>query len=345
MYDLTPEAPKPLVTTNQWVKIREKASGLNAFVEFDIDPDFTNALQEAWFYTEVYVPSELLTALGNNNESQLILNSEGFRLFIRTDGSGNPFWRRRNNAGTQVGTDLAFPASPGNRWYRVEWHIKISTAACDIRVDGELQTGTDPAPPTGLNYMLAGYPSPTPPTNNAFIGIDNMAYSTSGWVSQQYALGMSESFEGGKNALIYLNDRFPEYAWLIMFGPNGDTTTIESGSPGPGPGIPSDAYTVPLTLTPSGTEEYSSPSEYTDAATVLVDLVPTSADVIVGIDAATVALDLQVLGGECHSTWSGSNVGEGDAFTRWLAQANARWSGEPYQRWTAVVSVGETIHC
>ena len=96
-----------------------------------------------------------------------------------------------------------------------------------------------------------------------------------------------------------------------------------------------------------------------DSATVYLDLQPSSADVLGAVDSATVYLDLwaysaptavvylnlQPLGGECYSTFSAEQFGEGEASLRWTGIADPRWSGDANARWTATVSVGDQIHC
>lgn len=329
-------------TGQQWVKIKEKPSGLNAFLERDLDPDFTDTIQEAWHYIEVYVPATLITSLGINTTSSRILDGDGFGLYIRVDGSGNPHWRRTNQAGTQIGSDI--PLAGTDKWYRIEWHNKISTADCDLRIDRNMHLGTDPAPPAGLNYMLASFPDFTP--GGGYIGIDNMTYSLAGWVSDDAAHAGVESFEGGTDILNFLNEQYPEQgAWFIMFGPIGsDTVTVESGSPGPGPGLDTFEYTVPLLLTVSGVEDYSGLTEFTDSATAFLLLSPSGT--FQYDDVNEIYLDLSVHGGECFSTSSGANLGFGEASLRWIGRASLRWAGEADLRWSpGDASVGEQIHC
>jgi hypothetical protein len=104
----------------------------------------------------------------------------------------------------------------------------------------------------------------------------------------------------------------------------------------------SDTYTyeetgvVYLDIQVYVTEEY--PHTY-------LDLQPSGTEAPEYIDSATCYLDLQVLGGECFSTTSGDQFGEGEANLRWVGNAFPRWSGDDNLRWSAVVSLGDQIHC
>jgi hypothetical protein len=75
-----------------------------------------------------------------------------------------------------------------------------------------------------------------------------------------------------------------------------------------------DVATVYLTLTPSGSDEFH--GTIVDAATVPLTITPGAAWETQGqetTDSATIYVDLQVLGGECFSTFTGVLLGEGEA--------------------------------
>lgn len=104
--------------------------------------------------------------------------------------------------------------------------------------------------------------------------------------------------------------------------------------------------------------EYSPVTEYTDAATVYVDIQTyvteeypvlyvdiqaSGVDVFEHIDAATVYIDITNTGGECFSSASAVDLGEGEANLEWYEAAYvAEWSGDATPEWSyGNVSVGE----
>jgi hypothetical protein len=105
-----------------------------------------------------------------------------------------------------------------------------------------------------------------------------------------------------------------------------------------------DFATIPLRLTPSGVvEEHGAIIE---AATVRLTLTPIVTWETQGretTDAATVYLDLSVLGGECFSRFH--FTGEGEAETRWAVDsALTRWAADPETRWLAEVEIQPGCH-
>ena len=106
-----------------------------------------------------------------------------------------------------------------------------------------------------------------------------------------------------------------------------------------------DAATINLLLQPSGVDI----AQYVESATVLVDLQPSGVELFEHapiLDSATVYLDLSVLGGECYSTFSAAQFGEGEANLRWYASRDAlRWTSDPNLRWTEEDISLEAIHC
>lgn len=141
---------------------------------------------------------------------------------------------------------------------------------------------------------------------------------------------------------------------------NGVSASITGSVPAGSRHAPVAPFVPPANL------RFRAPSAgYTDEATVLVDIQVESADIIEAVDSATVLVDLQTsaleehtmfdsdtiyiditnTGGECYSTFSARNFGEGEASLRWIGTDRLRWSGEGNLRWFGTVSVGEGVTC
>lgn len=115
-----------------------------------------------------------------------------------------------------------------------------------------------------------------------------------------------------------------------------------------------DSSTVPVVVQASGVDTLGA---FLDSATITVALAPSVAEVFEGadsytsyvsvqpsgvdvqaqeaIDAATTYLDLQPLGGECFSTFTGLQL-EAEAYARWSPGSQEdRWSETEDCRWLA----------
>ena len=103
-------------------------------------------------------------------------------------------------------------------------------------------------------------------------------------------------------------------------------------------------YVPPVLKIPSGLQRRRIPKpifdyldvveEFTESATIYIDIQASGVDVKETTDAATIYIDIQNMGGECYSTFSGQMFGEGEATARWLAGAyQVRWSGDVQERW------------
>ena len=63
------------------------------------------------------------------------------------------------------------------------------------------------------------------------------------------------------------------------------------------------------------------------------------------LDTPTVYFDLSVLGGECYSTFTAEQFGQGEATLKWSSTDNDRWTDEEDLRWTGAPALADTIHC
>lgn len=63
-------------------------------------------------------------------------------------------------------------------------------------------------------------------------------------------------------------------------------------------------------------------------------------------DSATIYLNIQSLGGECYSTYSGEFFGEGEANIRWSTSLDeARWDGSDATRWSLGDVIVDGVNC
>lgn len=103
-------------------------------------------------------------------------------------------------------------------------------------------------------------------------------------------------------------------------------------------------YSPPTTLVPSSLQRRRLPIpalqqsvlaiEFTEGATVYVDIQASAVEEHTTLDSATIYVNISNTGGECYSGFSGQMLGEGEATSRWRAGAyQARWSGEAQERW------------
>ena len=109
-------------------------------------------------------------------------------------------------------------------------------------------------------------------------------------------------------------------------------------TPPAAPGLPitTDSATILVDIQVSAVEVVES----VDSATVLVDLQLSALEEFARNDAATVYIDLQNTGGECFSTFSGSYLGEGEAWTEFYSSVQVlEWSGVDNLEW----SFGEVV--
>ena len=105
-----------------------------------------------------------------------------------------------------------------------------------------------------------------------------------------------------------------------------------------------DEATIRVRLTPSSADI----AALSETATVPLKITPiTTAEGQQTTDAGAIYLDMQVLGGECYSTFAAQLLGEGEADLRWISTSDQeRWVDEEELRWDeGDVSLGEGIHC
>lgn len=327
-------------STNQWVRLREKASGAGAAVGIDIDPDGLDAVPEAWVYADIYIPQSLIDEGMTTNDFANVIECDAASLFLHTLSGSPKTCRLELSVSGNASATILDADFKGDRWITIEIHYDAGDPTkVDVWLDNEFVqipiTGLGAA--TGMNYWSAFNPYFFSSTRDGYpwIGVDNLAYSTRGRVDdQQYDYWWN--FEGA-GALELANLNYPNPPFSATFGPGGYVTTLEEGMQGDGPGLP--VGTVKITLTPASAEVVN----LTTAGTVYVDLVPVSG--ATNFDAAEVYLTMSVLGGECYTTFSADQFGEGEAQLRWIADANLRWQGTDDLRWIGIPSLGDRIHC
>lgn len=328
----------------QWIRVGITNSG-GSFgqLELDADPDFTDAIQEIWYYCEVYIPQILRD--GADQEGNWI--GPTFLRFENT--TPTRFSLRRSNTGPTydwyIGTTQFKTWTEVDQWVKLEAHLDVSVGTFEIKLDGTLYTGFAWTPPAGLNYMyvLPGWiDTGVIDYDDAYIGIDNMAYSLTGWVGGGATVDDIWDFETADP----IGDAIANYPTPPYYASYGSFTTLDLQLTGGGPGPPGDdGVEVPFILTPSGVEEFSAPQEYVDTNTAYVDLSVSSVEVFEAIDAATVYLELTNLGGECYSTFSPALLGEGDAWVEFGSDAIEEWSTGDELEWSFGAASVEGIHC
>lgn len=335
-------------TTNgqQWIKLRERlnAQTQSASISLEIDPDYVDTYPSAWIYTEMYIPTSLddFGIIGNNDSTWSLLETDAFDLYIERIGSTSNFrWNLWTRGSPNIESTL------GNvtlgQWYRIHAFydgnnpgagvtliINQDSYNCPVSVSGA---------PGGVNYFSHGFPAidiTAPPNGYVWYGVDNMAWSENEPVSS-YAYNYVVDFEG-ENPLAEYELFYPAIPVFVQLGPGDYIITDHEGGYGPGPGLPIGS--VDIRMEPSAEHEVS----LSTFGEVYLNLTAVSGGTYV--DDVVVPFKLSVLGGECHSTWSGDNVGVGDAYLRWSSTVNLRWSSEQELRWSpGEVSTGETIHC
>lgn len=333
-------------TTEQWVKIRDRLNiqTENASIFLEIDPDQIDTYPSAWIYTEVYIPESIddFSLIPNNGATRELWESDAFGLYIYRIGSTSNFEWRVYTRGTPNTLTVLGPVTLG-RWYRLQSFYDGNNPGAGVTIiidqDSYNCPITGSSPPGGVNYHSHNFAlfDMTPPINGTvWYGVDNMAWALNEPVTS-YAYNYVVDFEG-ENPLEEYQLFYPGIPVDVQLGPGDYIITDEEGGFGPGPGLPVGSVNLRMTVTAEHEVSLSTFGE------IYLNLEAISGGTYV--DTETIPLVLSVLGGECFSTWSGDNVGVGEANLRWMAGANLRWSSEQELRWSnGEVSTGETIHC
>ena len=345
--DVQPRQPSivesaPGTTDKQWVKMRERGFGGfgNTGVWIELDPDYLDTVTEAYLYTEVYIPQVLLDTLSNNEFTNNFLETDQFQLRIVKRLGVNKWW---TDSSHEFGTVV------GDRWYRVAWHEVAGVGTYDIYIDDDLYTGGYFVAPTGINYMGAFPPRADEAINDmSWIGVDNLAFSLTGWVRSDN-FDMHWDFEG-LDPLYDAVANYPTPPRFAEFGDGNYVPSLEEGGIGPGPGLPDPLTTetaeVLLTLSIESLEIFSTTF---DAAQVYLQFyVPffSGQEAYGSAEEATITLDLQPGGGECHSTWIATFLGEGEAYLEFYTSVETlEWSGDEELEWSFGDVVTEGINC
>jgi len=331
----------PGTTHQQWVKIREKESGAGAEVTIELDPDFLDTITEAWLYAEIFIPADLqFNVEGSNEFSNDFLKTDNTNFAIKRVGLTN-VWNWVINS-TDTGIPVEF-----DRWYRLSWHELAGSTTLEYQIDSDLFSTTYTAP-TGTNFISATYPESQPPILGGYIGVDNLAYSTEDWVRSD-RFDYHWDFEG-LDPLNDANTNYPTPPLVATFGPGDYITSLEEGGVGPGPGLPEglsgDDAIVILTFYVESIEVYSTTYE---EAEIYLDLkLPfvSGQDAYGSAEFATVYLDMQPGGGECHSTWIATFLGEGEAYLDLYASVQTlEWTAVEELEWSFGDVVTEGINC
>jgi hypothetical protein len=326
----------PGTTHQQWVKIREKESGAGAEVTIEID-----TVTEAWLYAEIFIPADLqFNVEGSNEFSNDFLKTDNTNFAIKRVGLTN-VWNWVINS-----VDLGIPVE-FDRWYRLSWHELAGSTTLEYQIDSDLFSTTYIAP-TGTNFIRAAHPVSQPPISGGYIGIDNLAYSTENWVRAD-RFDYHWDFEG-LDPLNDANTNYPTPPLIATFGPGDYVTSLEEGGVGPGPGLPEglsgDDAIVILTFYVESVEVYS--TTYDDAEIYFDLQLPFVAgqEAYGSAEFATIYLDMQPGGGECHSTWLATFLGEGEAYLDLYASVQTlEWSASEELEWSFGDVVTEGINC
>lgn len=317
----------PGTTEKQWVRIREKETG-GAAADVTID---IPAETEAWLYAEVYVSSDMQFGVDGSNEfSAEFVQTDNTRFGIKRVGLSS-VWNWTIN-GSDTGIPVVFDV-----WHRLSWHELAGSTALEYRINDDIFNTTYTAP-THINFISALHPYVwTGSPQGAWIGVDNLAFSTEDWV-RAGRFDEHWDFEG----LDPLGGAVAPFS--AQFGPGDYIPSLEEQGVGPGPGLPealsSDDAEVYILFTITATEQFPT----SDDAVVLVDVGVTSLDAYGTTDAATVLIDLQVQGGECFSSFSGDFLGEGEATMEWSGTDRLEWASTDNLEWSPGL-VSSEAHC
>ena len=335
----------PGTTHQQYVKIRDKESGPSAFVEIWLDPDQLDTITDAYMYVNLYIPQQLLDfgVEGSNEFSSNLLETNGMLLYIKRVGLSNVWmWNDGIN-------DIAVVEA--NKWTRIAWHETAGESNYPIRIDDVEYIGEYFASPTGINVVGVYYPGSIPPGSgsSAWIGVADLAFSTTDWV-RTGSYDEYWDFQG----LDPINDAIATWpappSFFGGFGPGDYVLSLEEGHIEASPGLPvplsSDNEIVLLTLSVESFEIYS--TTYDDAVVPLRLFPPffSGQEVYGSAEEATIYLDMQPGGGECHSTWLATFLGEGEASLEFYTSVQIlEWSGAEELEWSFGDVVTEGINC
>lgn len=219
----------------QWVKMWEDDSGSAfAYLEIDFDPDFTNTIQEAWFYAELYISSDFTSGLANNQVSDQLIRDDSVFMGIVKRNTTDILWYVDISPGAQY----EFGSVTPDTWYRVEWHHMANGASADsveVRINqGIPEPAQTPVASSGLNFFAAQSPSFVDHTPNWWYGIDNMAVSVVDWVADGGTILYHWDFELADP----INAANATYPTPPFSGEDSILLDVLTGAPGPGPGIP-----------------------------------------------------------------------------------------------------------
>jgi len=106
-----------------------------------------------------------------------------------------------------------------------------------------------------------------------------------------------------------------------------------------------DATTVYVNITASGSEVHHQ-ANAEDSAEVYINVQASGTELQAKeyADSATVNIDIQFMGGECYSTFSGLMM-DSEADLRWTSSATTNWTAEYELRWTVGDVQVEGINC
>lgn len=345
----------------QMLKMRDAYSGFGSEVAIEVDPD-GGAVSDCWVCQTIYIPGSLLSSLGSNEGTRAVMNAgpwsplldeQMFNLKIRNQGGVPRF---------ALGGNLGFSDPISEGWYRIEAHLVTGATQVEVRVNGKIFS----AYIESLHIHPLGTIDRIEVETPSFRDDDEQYFvDERWWVVEEVAL----SLDGPVRADNY-DFRFPfknveidEIAYLV--GTVGDppsyppywmsdgegnwSNSLIEGFPD-GPGLPSSTISegvdefVYLDLTVSSVDE--GPTGFIDTNEVRLTFTVTSAFEQTINDVGTVYLELSALGGECHSTWSGDFLGEGDAYVGLVGNAEAAFASEAEADWDAgEVFLGDTVNC
>lgn len=171
----------------------------NGLVELDLDPSFTDVIQDAYLSILVRVPSSAQAGIDAAAGLSLpFIQSDEFAIYIEKVGS-DYYW-------TANGDNLALVEF--DEWVSIEWHAIGGDTTTDIWIDGVPTSTIGVTPPPGINFISASYLLDPGSYPDDSVDVDELSYAFDGRVSivGPYALWAFETADPINEAIANFPD-------------------------------------------------------------------------------------------------------------------------------------------